>query len=77
MRREFVVTDGNGDVSFSAKTERAETFRTFKAARARAEELAASDPGEAIKIYELTAESVVPLKPVETSRRHSVEHYQD
>ena len=75
MKHEFVVIDEDGNVSYSVSKDAPEKFRTFKAARARAEELAKYAPGRAIGIYELTAESIVPLKEVTTSRRHPVEHY--
>ena len=76
MKREFVVIDENGNVSYDTKEDQPESFRSFKAARARAEGIAASAPGQSIKIFELTAESLVPIKPVVTSRKHPAEHYQ-
>jgi hypothetical protein len=74
MKREYVVIDKDGNVSWSATKAAAEKFSTWKAAKKRAEELAASEPGEPVKIYELTAETIVPLKPVETARKQSIEH---
>lgn len=75
MKREFVVTDGEGNISWSAKTESTEKFSTFKAAKKRAEELAASEPGTIINIYELTAQAVAPVGRTETKRAHPIEHY--
>lgn len=75
MKREFVVTTETGDVSYSTKTDGPETFRTFKAARARAEALAKLTPGEEFRIYELTAVAAAPVGKVETSRKHPIEHY--
>ncbi len=75
MKREFVVADEAGNISWNANKEAPEKFKTFKSARARGEGLAKLAPGCTIRIYELTAEIVVPLKSVQTSRRHPLEHY--
>ena len=75
MKREFVVVDEEGHVSWNEVKDGPEKFATWKAAKKRSEELAADAPGQTIKIYELTAETVVPLKPTETRRKHPIEHY--
>lgn len=75
MKREFVVTDAEGNVSWNAKTERPETFRTFAAAKKRSVELAEAEPGEKVRIYELTAETEAQVNVPSTSRRHPIEHY--
>lgn len=75
MKREFVVCDGEGNISWNAKTEGPEKFSTFKAAKKRSVELAESEPGHVIRIYELTAETVAAVQVPSTSRRHPIEHY--
>lgn len=75
MKREFVVTDEEGNISWNSKTEKPETFKTFKAAKARSVELANSAPGEKIRIYELTAETEASVNVAATARRHPIEHY--
>ena len=75
MKREYVVIDEEGSVSFSAAKETPEKFSTWKSAKKRAEELAAYSPGQTIKIYELTAETKCSLAPAETYRKHPIEHY--
>ena len=75
MEKEYVVIDEDGNVSYSLKDEAPEKFRTFKAARARAELLAKFNPGQPIRIYELTAEAFASVEPVETKRAHPLEHY--
>lgn len=75
MRREFVVIDEEGNTSLNAEKEAPETFRTWKAAKKRAEELAKYSPGQTIKIYELTAETICPVAAPDTSRKHPIEHY--
>lgn len=64
----FVVTDEDGNISWSDKTEAAETFDSFKAAEKRAKGLAKFAPGRATHIYELAAEVIVPTMPVKTTR---------
>lgn len=75
MKREYVVIDEEGHVSFSAAKDAPEKFGTWKAAKKRAEELAACSPGCTIKIYELTAETKCAVAPSETYRKHPIEHY--
>jgi hypothetical protein len=74
MKKEFVVITETGNTSYCIKTEQPEIFRSFNAARARAESIAKSTPGETIKIFELTAEAVAPVQKAETSRLRSREH---
>jgi len=72
----YIVCDPAGSVSYNRNE--AESFKTFrgpKGAAARAKELAEEMPGQVIRIYELTAEVVVPVNPAETSRKHPIEHY--
>lgn len=76
MKRRFVVIDQEGNVSWNEKTEKGENFSTFKAARKRAEEIAASEPGGVVSVYELTAESLCAVAPVETAHKHPREHYE-
>ena len=75
MRTEYIVRDDEGNVSFSDKTEATESFKTFRSAEKRAKELAGFAPGKAIGIYELVAETVVPVKPSETLRKRPLEYY--
>jgi hypothetical protein len=78
MKRQFVVIDHEGNVSYGMvdKTNALpEIFATFAKAEKRAKELAGSQPGETIQIYELTAETIVPVQPAVTSRAHPREHY--
>jgi hypothetical protein len=75
MDKLYVVVDPEGNTSFDNKTADQEKFRSFKAARSRAEELAKDNPGETIGIYELTAEAIVPVMAVEVFRAHPLEHY--
>jgi hypothetical protein len=78
VKTEYIVCDPEGDVSYNDHTRARESFKTFrgpKGAAARAKELAEMFPGRAIRIYELTAEAVAPVRPVETSRKHPTEHY--
>lgn len=77
MKREFVVVDENGNISYGTKADAPEKFRSFAAAKTRAEELALCAPGETIKVYELTAESLCMVAPAETKRKHMREHYYD
>jgi hypothetical protein len=78
MKREFVVIDHEGNVSYGMVDKNnalPETFETFAKAEKRAKELARDQPGETIKIYELTAETIVATQPAVTSRAHPREHY--
>jgi hypothetical protein len=75
MRKEYVVLDETGNVSFNPKIDQPEIFKSFKAAKKRSHIIATCAPGQAIKIYELTAETIAPVKPAETSRAHPLEHY--
>lgn len=75
MKREFVVIVDSGFVSLNAKGAQPEKFRTFKAAQARAEELAGRDPGKQIGIFELTAISLASVNRAATTRKHPIEHY--
>lgn len=42
----FFVVDDTGGVSWNHKTEKPETFKSYEAAKNRAVELAASEPGQ-------------------------------
>lgn len=75
MKRQYVVTDHDGNISWSAETEAAETFSTFDAAKDRAEDLATDNPGETICIYELTAETCCAVSAATTARAKPSEHY--
>ncbi len=68
MKPLFVVTNADGEISWSAKTEAAETFKTFGAAAARAKALAQSEPGKPIRVYTLEAEIVAPIGPLKVTR---------
>ncbi len=74
MRREFVVVDAEG-ITWNAKTDAPERFKTFKAAKARSVEVAENKPGTAVCIYELTAETTATINVPSTARKHSLEHY--
>jgi hypothetical protein len=74
----FVVCDEDGNISWNSKTEKPESFTKFRGrggAEARAKEIAETAPGYPIRIYELTAETIVPLKPAKTDRKRPAEHY--
>ena len=75
MKREYVVTDKDGNVSYDENAECPQKFLTFKAARTRAEELAKTAPGEIISIYELTATAFCDVLAPEVARAHPFEHY--
>lgn len=75
MKREYVVIDETGHVSYDKKGESPQTFSTFKSAKARSVELAAAAPGETVRIYELTAETEAPVGEPLVSRAHPLEHY--
>jgi hypothetical protein len=75
MKREYVVCDEEGSISWDVTKDVPERFKTFKAAKTRAHELADLAPGKTIRIYELTAETVAPVGPPDTARRHPLEHY--
>lgn len=74
MKTEYVVCDWEGNVSCD-KSGQPETFAKFRGAEARSRELAEETPGCFIRIYELTAETIVPTAGAETSRKHPTEHY--
>lgn len=76
MKREFVVTDEDGNISWNSDKDAAETFRTFKSAKARSVALAECAPGQSIRIYELTAETTANVERAVTSRKHPIEHYE-
>lgn len=69
MKTKFVVIEGDGSVSWSAKTDAAESFPTFAAAEKRAIELAKCEPGDKIGIYTLHAEVTAPVGKVTTTQR--------
>ncbi len=69
MAKQCVVTDEDGNISWSDKTEAAETFKTFAAAEKRAKGLAESTPGRTINIYSLAAEVMAPVSPVVVQRK--------
>lgn len=60
MKTEFVVVDPI--LSFP------ESFDTFSRAEVRAKEMAESEPGKPVKIYELTGEVVAPVGPIQSLR---------
>lgn len=66
-----------GSISWSARLDKPETFKTFKAAKARSVELAECSPGASIRIYELTAETTASVNVPVTARKHPIEHYED
>lgn len=68
MAKQFVVTDEDGNISWSDKTESAETFKTLDAAGKRAKGLAKLSPGRTICVYELTAEVIAPVSGVRVTR---------
>lgn len=69
MAKQYVVTDENGEISWSAKTEASETFKTFATAEKRARALAESAPGRTISIYGLAAEVIAPVSAPVTQRK--------
>jgi Lar family restriction alleviation protein len=75
MKSEYIVRDDDGNISWSEWPEGPESFKTFHAAERRAKELAALAPGKAIGIYELVAETTVPIGAVATGRKYPREHY--
>lgn len=66
----FVVTDEEGNISWSAKKEAPESFNTFGRAESRAKELASFAPGKEIGIFELAATVKAPVGKIEVSKRH-------
>jgi hypothetical protein len=75
MKSEYIVRDEEGNISWSERPEGPESFKTFRAAERRAKELAALAPGKAIGIYELVAETTVPIGAVATGRKYPRQHY--
>lgn len=59
--KRYVVTDEDGNISWSAKTEASETFKGFAAAEKRAHEMAKFAPGQTISIYGLEGEVIAPV----------------
>jgi hypothetical protein len=61
----WFVIDSEGNTSFSDKTEKAEHFRQEDAALKRAQAIAASNPGNVVRICRVVAEVEAPIgKPV-------------
>lgn len=58
MQKKFYVLDSEGNISWSAKTDAAEHFKTKSAAFQRARQLAASEPGKPVHVAE-TVEIVI------------------
>lgn len=69
MQNQFVVVDVDGHTSFSAKKETPEKFASFKAAEARATELAHNNPGQVVGIYQLAGEAVYPIGKLQVTKR--------
>jgi hypothetical protein len=69
MKIQFVVVDAENSISWSAKKEKGETFRSYVAAQKRAEEMASYEPGKPVGIYEKIGEAISEVRPVKTSRR--------
>lgn len=67
--REFVVIDSDLAISWSRKTDSAESFSTYAAAEKRAKALAESEPGTVVGIYQLVAETTAPVEKPVTKRR--------
>lgn len=65
----FVVTDEDGEISWSSTADQAETFTTFAAAEGRAKALAEAAPGRTIGIYSLVAEVVAAVSEPVTQRK--------
>lgn len=68
MPNKYVVTDEEGNVSWNDKTEKAESFKTFEAAKKRAANLAEYAPGREIGIYELVGRVSALVGPLKVSR---------
>ena len=66
--KRYVVTDENGEISWSAKAEASETFKSFTTAEKRAHELAKTAPGQTISIYGLAGEVIAPVSPPVTRK---------
>jgi hypothetical protein len=56
MELQFVVVDGNNNISWSPNADAAEVFSDFPSAQARARDLAAAEPGTKVRIFKIEAE---------------------
>ena len=63
-QRRFVVVDAQNNLSWSVKKEAGETFKTYRAARKRAVEVAENDPGGEVLICETKNIVCADVKPV-------------
>ncbi len=68
MKTRYVVTDREGNISFSTKTNLAECFHTWGAAEKRAREIADLDRGYTIRIFKLCAEVEAPVGEISIKR---------
>jgi hypothetical protein len=67
METPFFVIDHEGQISWNARTERPESFKTHAAATKRAKELAAREPGHQVSVV-----AVVEVVACEISKPKSV-----
>lgn len=64
-QRKWVVVDGENNVSYDADKEKTQAFKTFAAAKKRAEEIAEAEPGTEVLICEahtIVSAAVNPVK---------------
>lgn len=64
-QRKWVVVDGENNVSYDADEEKAQAFKSFDAAKKRAEEIAEAEPGTEVLICEahtIVSAAVNPVK---------------
>lgn len=59
--KKFVVIDAEGIVSYCDKTEASEAFNSLRAAEKRAREIAVSDAGKPVGIYQLVEKVTAPI----------------
>lgn len=71
MQKKYFVMDSEGNVSWSAKTDAAEHFKTKSAAYQRARALAASEPGKPVHVTETVEIVIAKVNAPERLRIHS------
>lgn len=71
MQKRYFVLDSEGNVSWSAKTDAAEHFKTKSAAFQRARALAVSEPGKPVHVAETVEIVICKVGNAERVKIHS------
>ncbi|MEJ0012795.1 MAG: hypothetical protein WDM94_09255 [Bauldia sp.] len=64
----WFVIDGEGNTSFSEKTDKAESWTSESAAIKRASAIAAAEPGRVVRVCRAVAEVTAPIGKPTTTR---------